>query len=66
MKQEDLHTLEFVATNKLKDHWNFKLQMTDLLNQDIVFKQEVKDGRKLEVERYGRGTTFELGFSYTL
>ena len=46
--------------------WNFKLQMTDLLNQDIVFKQEVKDGRKLEVERYGRGTTFELGFSYTL
>ena len=66
VKQEDLHTLDFVATYKLNDHWNFKLQMTDLLNQDIVFKQEVKDGRKLEVERYGRGTTFELGFSYTL
>lgn len=66
VKQEDLHTLDFVATYKLNDHWNFKLQMTDLLNQDIVFRQEVKDGRKLEVERYGRGTTFELGFSYTL
>ena len=66
VKQEDLHTLDFVATYKLNAHWNFKLQLTDLLNQDIVFKQEVKDGRKLEVERYGRGTTFELGFSYTL
>lgn len=63
-KQDALHTLDFVATYKLNEHFNLKLQLTDLLNQDIVFHQETQTGKKLEVERYGRGTGFEIGFGY--
>lgn len=65
-KQDALHTLDFVATYKLNSHFNLKLQLTDLLNQDIVFHQETQNGKNLEVERYGRGTGFEIGFSYNL
>ena len=65
-KQEALHTLDFVANYQLNEHFSLKLQVTDLLNQDVVFKQETKTGRKVEVERYERGTGIEIGFSYRL
>ncbi len=64
--QDALHTLDFVASYKLNDHFSLKLQLTDLLNQDVVFHQETRNGRDMEVERYGRGTGFEIGFSYNL
>ena len=64
--QEAVHTLDFTANCRLTEHFSLKLQVTDLLNRDIIFKQETRDGRKLEVERYKRGTGFEIGFSYTL
>ena len=66
IKQQPVHTLNFTGSYRFNRRFAVKLQMTDLLNQDIVFKQEVKDGRKLEVERYGKGTGFEVGFSYDL
>lgn len=46
---------------------SLKLQLNDILNQDIVFRQEVpSQNTTLEVERFKRGTSFEVGFSYTL
>lgn len=65
-KQLPVHTLDFVASYKLNDHFSLKLEVNDLLNQDIVFKQETKNGDNLEVERFKRGTGFEIGFSYAL
>lgn len=65
-KQLPVHTLDFVASYKLNDHFSLKLEVSDLLNQDIVFKQETKNGDNLEVERFKRGTGFEIGFSYAL
>ena len=65
-KQLPVHTLDFVASYQLNNHFSLKLEVTDLLNQDIVFKQETKNGDNLEVERSKRGTGFEIGFSYAL
>ena len=65
-KQEEVHTLDFVAGYELNDHFSLKLQVSDLLNRDIIFNQETNDGRKLEVERYKKGTSFEIGFTYKL
>lgn len=65
-KQLPVHTLDFVASYQLNNHFSLKLEVTDLLNQDIVFKQETKNGDNLEVERFKRGTGFEIGFSYAL
>ena len=65
-KQDAVHTLDFVANYKINDNFSLKLQVTDLLNQDIVFKQETSQGEKLEVERYERGTAIEIGFTYNL
>lgn len=65
-KQLPVHTLDFVASYQLNNHFSLKLEVTDLLNQDIVFKQETRNGDNLEVERFKRGTGFEIGFSYAL
>lgn len=65
-KQLPVHTLDFVASYQLNNHFSLKLEVTDLLNQDIVFKQETKNGDNLEVECFKRGTGFEIGFSYAL
>lgn len=65
-KQLPVHTLDFVASYQLNNHFSLKLEVTDLLNQNIVFKQETKNGDNLEVERFKRGTGFEIGFSYAL
>ena len=44
-----------------------KLQVNDLLNRAIIFNQEAPEiGKTFEVERYKEGTSFEVGFSYTL
>ena len=38
------------------------MQLTDLLNRAMVFDQEVpQTGGSVEVERYRRGTGFEIG-----
>ena len=64
--QEPVHTLDFNATYNFNSHFSIKLQAKDILNQDIVFKQEISDGSKMEVERYRKGAEFEIGITYKL
>ena len=63
--QMPVHTLNFNAGYSFSRHFSAKLQVTDLLNRAIVFKQEVpKTGEYVEVERFKEGTAFEVGVSY--
>ena len=65
--QQTLHTLNFSAGYSLNKHFNLKLQVNDLLNRDVIFKQDVPTtGQEMEVERYHKGTNFEVGISYNL
>lgn len=67
IKQQPVHTLNFTGSYRFNRHFAVKLQVNDLLNQDILFKQEVPTtGDKVEVERFRKGTGFEVGFSYDL
>lgn len=67
IKQQPVHTLNFTGSYRFNRRFAVKLQVNDLLNQDILFKQEVPTtGDKVEVERFRKGTDFEVGFSYDL
>ena len=67
IKQQPVHTLIFTGSYRFNRRFAVKLQVNDLLNQDILFKQEVPTtGDKVEVERFRKGTGFEVGFSYDL
>ena len=67
IKQQPVHTLNFTGSYRFTRRFAVKLQVNDLLNQDILFKQEVPTtGDKVEVERFRKGTGFEVGFSYDL
>lgn len=67
IKQQPIHTLNFTGSYRFNRRFAVKLQVNDLLNQDILFKQEVPTtGDKVEVERFRKGTGFEVGFSYDL
>ena len=67
IKQQPVHTLNFTGSYRFNQRFAVKLQVNDLLNQDILFKQEVPTtGDKVEVERFRKGTGFEVGFSYDL
>lgn len=65
-KQDALHSLDLVTTYMVNKHIKLRLQVNDLIKHDIVFRQEIKNGNKVEVERYKRGTSFEFGLSYYL
>ena len=67
IKQQPVHTLNFTGSYRFNRRFALKLQVNDLLNQDILFKQEVPTtGDKVEVECFRKGTGFEVGFSYDL
>ncbi|WP_330942117.1 TonB-dependent receptor [Bacteroides sp. MSB163] len=67
IKQQPVHTLNFTGSYRFNQRFAVKLQVNDLLNQDILFKQEVPTtGDKVEVERFRKGTGFEVDFSYDL
>ncbi|CCY89640.1 tonB-dependent receptor [Bacteroides sp. CAG:1076] len=67
VKQQPVHTMNFVGNFKFNEKVAVKLQINDLLNQPVVFKQEVPStGEKVEVERFKRGTNFEIGITYNL
>lgn len=67
VRQQTLHTLNFSAGYSLNKHFSLKLQVNDLLNRDVIFKQDVPTtGQEMEVERYHKGTNFEVGISYNL
>ena len=65
VKQQPVHTLDFVAGYQVNERFNLKLQMKDILNRDVVFVQDVPNANtKMEVERFKRGAGFEIGASY--
>ena len=67
IKQQTLHTLNFSAGYDINSHFRLKLQVNDLLNRAVIFKQEVPStGEEVEVERYKKGANLEIGFSYKL
>ncbi len=67
VKQEPVHTMNFNASYNFNSRFSLNLQVKDLLNRAMVFKQEVPlTGGEVEVERYKEGTSFEIGFSYRL
>ena len=62
--QRAVHTLNFTAGYRFSRRAEVKLQLTDLLNRAMVFEQEVpQTGSTIEVERYRRGTGFEVGLN---
>lgn len=65
VKQQTLHTLDFVASYAINKHLGLKLQMKDLLNSTIRFKQEIPEtGENVEVESFQPGTSAEIGVTY--
>lgn len=62
--QRAVHTLNFTAGYRFNRRVEVKMQLNDLLNQARVFEQEVpQTGGTVEVERYLRGTAFEVGMN---
>lgn len=67
VKQQPVHTLNFAGSYRINENFTVKLQVNDLLNRAVVFAQEVpQNGSNLEVERFKRGSSFEIGISYNL
>ena len=67
VKQRPQNTLNFNASYQFNERMALKLQINDMLNQDIVFRQEVpSQNTTVEVERFKKGASFEVGFSYSL
>ena len=67
IKQRAVHTLNFNAGYRINKHWSMKLQVNDMLGNDMVFVQDVPTtGAKVEVERYKHGPNFEIGITYKL
>ena len=65
IKQQPVHTLDFVAGYQINEHFSVKLQVKDMLNRDVVFMQDVPMAdTKMEVERFKRGSGFEVGATY--
>lgn len=67
IRQQAVHTLNFTAAYQFSERWKLNLKIDDLLNRAVVFKQEVpRTGEDIEVERYKKGTSFEVGVSFSL
>ena len=67
IKEQTRHTMNFRAGYNFNSRFSINLQIDDLLNRAIVFKQDVPiTGETIEVERYKEGTSFQIGFSYKL
>lgn len=65
-KQDALHSLDLVTGYKINRHLDVKLQFKNLVPHDVVFRQEIKNGSKVEVERYKRSAGIEFGLTYSL
>ena len=67
IRQDAVHTLNFNASYHFNRHWSVKLQASDLLGQDIVFRQDVPlTGQTVEVERHRYGQCLEIGVTFKL
>ena len=67
IKEQTRHTMNFRASYAFNNRFSLSLQVDDLLNRAIVFKQDVPTtGEVIEVERYKDGAGFSIGFTYKL
>ncbi|HIY35469.1 MAG TPA: TonB-dependent receptor [Candidatus Paraprevotella stercorigallinarum] len=67
VKQQALHTLDFNANMRFNTHWSVKFQVKNLLNSDVIFRQEIPQrGITEEVERFKEGVGVSLGVTYAL
>ena len=67
VKQLALHTLDFNANMKFNAHWSVKFSAKNLLNTDVVFRQEIPSkNTEVEVERFNEGVGLSFGVTYTL
>lgn len=65
IKQQAVHTLNFNASYNINERLGLKFQANDLLCRDMVYVQDVTTtGQTMEVERFKRGTNFEIGVNY--
>lgn len=67
VKQLTLHTLDFNTNMKFNAHWSVKFSAKNLLNTDVVFRQEIPSkNTEVEVERFNEGVGLSFGVTYTL
>lgn len=65
VEQKAVHTLNFAASYDVNERLQLKLQADNLLNQAERYVQSAPAAEKeIEVERYKKGTAFEIGASY--
>lgn len=67
VKQQTLHTLDFNANMCIDSHWSVKFQAKNLLDSDVIFRQEIpQKGITEEVERFKEGVSVSIGVTYAL
>lgn len=67
VKQMTLHTLDCNVSMKFNAHWSAKLQVKNILNSEVKFRQEIpQKNTEVEVERFSEGVGLSLGVTYTL
>jgi hypothetical protein len=65
--QKTQHTLNAVMNYNIDKHFTVGVKAENLLNQDMIFEQEVpKQHKDVKVERFGKGISFSLSASYKL
>lgn len=65
IKQQTLHTLDFISGYTLNRHFSFSLKVKDILNSTIRLKQEIpQTGENITVESFRPGTSAEIGVVY--
>ena len=65
--QKTQHTLNAVMNYNIDKHFTVGVKAENLLNQDMIFEQEVpKQHKDVIVERFGKGISFSLSASYKL
>ena len=67
VEQQNFHSLDFNASMKFNSHWSAKLSVKNMLNSDVVFRQELPlSGTEVEVERFNERVGVSLGVTYNL
>lgn len=65
VKQDALHTLNFNAQYRCNRHLSLSLQVSDLLNRHVTFRQDVPTtGQRVVVEQYREGSAMQVGATY--
>ncbi len=65
VEQQALHTMDFVSNYEFNNHFSAKIQLKDLLNSTVRFKQDVPNtGEVIEVESFKPGMSAEIGVTY--